>query len=69
MLAGHILLKILVSFIFAMVSASFDTWFLNLFSITIIFVIILLEIGIACLQAYVFTVLSIVYLKDIIHMH
>jgi ATP synthase subunit 6 len=69
MLAGHILLKILVSFIFAMVSTSFDTWFLNLFSVSIIFVIILLEIGIACLQAYVFTVLSIVYLKDIIHMH
>jgi len=31
--------------------------------------VLVLELGIAILQAYVFTVLSCIYLHDAIHMH
>lgn len=37
----------------------------NIFPIAILFVLIFLEIGVALIQTYVFTILTCMYLKDI----
>jgi F0F1-type ATP synthase membrane subunit a len=37
--------------------------------VIIVFALTGLEIGVACLQAYVFTILVCIYLNDAIHLH
>ena len=63
MMAGHILLKVIAGFIIAMGLAW--GW------VPIPFVVMLtgFEIFIAILQAYIFTILTCVYLNDAIHLH
>ena len=62
MMAGHILLKVIAGFVIALGFAGFVP-FLLLIGITA------LEIIVAVLQAYVFTILSCVYLHDALHLH
>jgi F-type H+-transporting ATPase subunit a len=62
MLAGHTLLKVIAGFV----------WALGVFGILpLAFVVALtgLEILIACLQAYVFTILTCLYINDALHLH
>jgi F-type H+-transporting ATPase subunit a len=62
MTVGHIMLKVLAGFVVA----------LGVFGVVpfaLVIGITLLEFGIAFLQAYVFTILSCIYLHDAIHMH
>lgn len=65
--AGHILLAILSDFIFKMLCFSFS--FFNLFPLIIIIFMIILEIGVLVIQAYVFTLLCLIYLKDSLILH
>ena len=62
MTAGHTMLKVFASFVVAMGFAGF---------VPLVFVAALtgLEFLIAFLQAYVFTVLTCIYLNDALHMH
>jgi F-type H+-transporting ATPase subunit a len=62
--AGHTLLKILISFLF--LSLSFNTFILviDLFPLFLIHIIILLELVIAFIQAYVFYMLSCNNFRD-----
>jgi ATP synthase subunit 6 len=69
MMAGHALLKILAGFIFAMFSAGGIMYLLHLAPLAIVFAIMGLEFGIACLQAYVFTVLTCIYINDALNLH
>jgi F-type H+-transporting ATPase subunit a len=62
MMAGHTMLVIFASFVFALgifgiLPLAFDVFF------------ILLELLVAVLQAYVFTILTCIYLHDAIHLH
>ena len=62
MLAGHTLLKVIAGFV----------WALGLLGVLpLAFVVALtgLEILIACLQAYVFTILTCLYINDALHLH
>ena len=62
MLAGHTLLKVIAGFVFA----------LNVFGILPLALLVALtglEILIAFLQAYVFTILTCLYIKDALHLH
>lgn len=69
MMAGHTLLKILIGFSFTIL------FFFNIFSIFAIFpwlivtCIVVLEILIAFLQAYVFLILICIYCNDILQLH
>ena len=70
MMAGHSLVKILVTSAVGLVS-SINLWFLPfavLVSI-ILLPLIFLELAVAGLQAYVFTILVCVYLNDVINLH
>jgi F-type H+-transporting ATPase subunit a len=67
MMSGHALLKILVSF-------SWIAFANSIFSATagilfVIFCVMVLESGIAFVQAYVFIVLVCLYLKEGIYLH
>ena len=69
MLSGHILLKILIAFIWSLATTSIFHWFWEIIPLILVFIVICLEICIAFLQAYVFTVLLGIYLNDIINIH
>jgi len=62
MLVGHIMLAVVASFIAALGVLGFIP-FAGIVGLGI------LELGIACLQAYIFTVLSCIYLHDALHLH
>ena len=63
MTAGHIMLKVLAMFIIMIGGVGSIIPFAVVGGVTV------LEIGIAFLQAYVFTILSCIYLNDAINMH
>jgi F-type H+-transporting ATPase subunit a len=62
MLVGHVLLQLLAGFVIAL-------GFLGFVPIGFMGAIFLLELLVAVLQAYVFTILCCIYLNDAIHMH
>ncbi len=63
MVAGHVLLKVIAGFVVSM------SIYLKIFPIPFISVLIGFEIFVAILQAYIFTILSCVYLNDAINLH
>ena len=63
MLAGHVLLKVLAGFIVSLGLVFGIVPFIAVFGIT------LLEIMVAVIQAYVFTLLTCLYLNDAINLH
>lgn len=69
MMAGHTLVKIISSFAWSMVSLGGGLAVASVIPVVIIFALTGLEIGVACLQAYVFTILICIYLNDAIHLH
>ena len=62
MVIGHIVLKIFAGFIIMMS-------FLGFIPLLFCSAIIIFELFIACLQAYIYTVLSCIYLSDALHEH
>jgi len=69
MMSGHCLLKILAGFAWTMLSAGGILSLVHLMPLVVIFAIVGLELAIAFLQAYVFTVLLCIYLNDAISLH
>ena len=69
MMAGHSLLKILAGFAWTMLSAGTIGIFGAGITLTVVLIITGLEFAIAFLQAYVFTMLSCMYLNDCIALH
>ncbi len=63
MVAGHVLLKVVAGFVVSMAI------YLKFLPIPFIVVLIGFEIFVAVLQAYIFTILSCVYLSDAINLH
>lgn len=64
MMAGHTLLKVIVGFSWSMILMGDVFLVANLFPVIILFILTFLEIGVAAIQAYVFTILTCMYLKD-----
>nr|YP_004222760.1 ATP synthase F0 subunit a [Glaucocystis nostochinearum]ADW83132.1 ATP synthase F0 subunit a [Glaucocystis nostochinearum] len=69
MMAGHTLVKILAGFGWTMLTMKGIWVIIQFIPFLMIFAITGLEIGVAFLQAYVFTVLVCIYLNDVIHLH
>lgn len=67
MMAGHTLVKILSGFSWTMLSVG--PAIASVVPFAVVFALIGLEIGVACLQAYVFTILTCIYLNDAINLH
>ena len=68
MIAGHIILKIFASFI-TMAHTLPLTISISLVVIPVLVLLILLETFVACIQAYIFTLLTCVYINDVMHLH
>ena len=69
MMAGHTLVKILSGFAWTMLSVGGLLTIASSIPFAIVFALTGLEIGVACLQAYVFTILICIYLNDAINLH
>jgi len=69
MMAGHTLVKILSGFAWSMLSLSGVLKLAASIPFAVVFALMFLEVGVACLQAYVFTILTCIYLNDAIHLH
>ena len=62
MLAGHTMLAIFAAFVVGM-------GLLGIIPLTVDIALIFLEVLVAVLQAYVFAILTCLYLRDAIHLH
>lgn len=69
MMAGHALLKILAGFAWTMIGMGGLMLVASGFPILILIILTGMELGIALLQAYVWTVLVCIYLNDAINLH
>jgi len=63
-MSGHTLFKILATFGWILLCSRGFLFFLGIAPIVILFLLTGLEIGVACLQAYVFTVLTVIYIEE-----
>lgn len=69
LMAGHTLLKVIIGFSWSMLLLEN---FLSIFHLIPILVVVLLfglELGVALIQAYVFTILTCIYLNDSVNLH
>lgn len=67
--SGHILLTIIATFIFTMIKLGGLFLPLSVLTFALLCVLTVLEIAIGVIQAYVFTLLFVIYLNDSIHLH
>jgi F-type H+-transporting ATPase subunit a len=67
MLAGHTLIKVIAGFVFGLGAVTFAIG--GILPLALITALTALEILIAFLQAYVFAILTCLYINDALHMH
>ena len=67
MLAGHITLKVFAGFITMLAAFGFFGWLGALVPFALVIAVTALEFLVAFLQAYVFAILTCIYLNDAIH--
>lgn len=67
--AGHILLKILVSFLNVILKAHLSFGFPSIIAFLGIFIIIVLEVFIGILQVYIFNLLLLIYINGVLELH
>ena len=69
MMAGHTLLKVIAGFSWTMMLSGGLIFFAHFVPLAILVVVMGLELGVALIQAYVFTILTCIYLNDAINLH
>jgi F-type H+-transporting ATPase subunit a len=67
MLAGHIVLQLFAGFVTAVAAIGFIGWFGAVLPLVLTVALIALEFLVAFLQAYVFAILTCIYLNDALH--
>ena len=69
MMAGHTLLKVIAGFAWSMMKGGGLLFVAHVLPLAVLFILVGLELGVAIIQAYVFTVLTCIYLNDSINLH
>ena len=69
LMSGHALLKILAGFAVQMLQASIVMSVFSTLPILLLVALTVLEVVVAIIQAYIFTILTIMYLNDAINLH
>jgi ATP synthase subunit 6 len=64
MMAGHILLKVIAGFAWTMMTAGGLRYLAHFVPMLVLFVLFILETAVAFIQAYVFTLLTCIYIGD-----
>lgn len=67
MMAGHILLKVIAGFAWTMMTAGGRRYVAHFVPRRVLFRLLGLERGVAFIQAYVFALLTCIYLTDVVH--
>ena len=67
--AGHILLKILVSFLYVILKAHLSFGFPSIIALLGVLIIVVLEVFITVLQVYIFNLLLLIYINGILELH
>ena len=69
MMAGHVMLDVFGAFVIMLGTAGVIFWVPAGFSLAVNVALIGFELLVATLQAYVFAVLTCIYLHDAVHLH
>lgn len=69
MMAGHTLLKVIAGFAYSMMASGGLLLVAHTLPILVLILLVGLELGVAMIQAYVFTILTCIYLNDAINLH
>ena len=69
LMAGHTLLKVIVGFSWSMLLLEDFLAVFHILPLLILVLLMGLELGVALIQAYVFTILTCIYLNDAINLH
>jgi F-type H+-transporting ATPase subunit a len=69
LVAGHTLLKVLAGMLYGIMSSGLLFGALSILPLGIFIALVGLEIAVSFIQAYVFSVLTMSYLKDAIYLH
>jgi len=69
MMAGHTLLKVIAGFAWSMMASGGLLFVAHLVPLAVLILLVGLELGVAMIQAYVFTILTCIYLNDAINLH
>ncbi len=67
--AGHLLFAILSGFAYTMLTAGGIITVLSVFPMMVVVFITVLEMAVALIQAYVFSILTTIYINDSVHLH
>jgi F-type H+-transporting ATPase subunit a len=69
MLAGHIMLQVFAGFVIGLAAAGGVLSFLSIAPMAAIVAVLALELLVAFLQAYIFAILTCIYLGDSLNLH
>lgn len=69
MMAGHTLLKVIAGFAWTMLLAGGGLLIAHIIPLIILVALMFLELGVAAVQAYVFTILTCIYINDAVHLY
>jgi len=69
LMAGHTLLKVIVGFSWSMLLLDDLLFCAHLIPLIVLIILMGLELAVAIIQAYVFTILTCIYLNDSINLH
>lgn len=69
MMAGHTLLKVIAGFAWAMLSVNNFIFIAHFIPLLVLVLLLGLELGVAIIQAYVFTILTCMYINDALNLH
>lgn len=69
MMAGHTLLKVIAGFAWAMLNVNSFIFMAHFIPLILLVLLVGLEIGVGIIQAYVFTILTCMYINDALNLH
>lgn len=69
MMAGHTLLKVIAGFAWTMVNINGIMFLVHFIPMILLVLLVGLELGVAMIQAYVFTILTCMYINDALNLH
>ena len=69
MMSGHILLKVIAGFSWSMLNVNFLIFISHIIPLLLLIILTGLELGVAFIQAYVFSNLVSLYINDALNLH
>jgi len=69
MMAGHTLLKVIAGFAWTMLNVNTIIFIAHFIPLILLVILVSIELGVAIIQAYVFTILTCIYINDALNLH